>query len=106
MPNISNTMAAGLLHANISNHKGISCIDNNTLLSKKDVLISQRNFSKRNILKFTFNIHKEKWDFVYNFPVQSAFKRFMGVIVQHFENSFPKRTFTLTYKPRSLSKNM
>ena len=60
MPNISNTVAAGLLHANISDHNGIFCIDNNTLLSKKDVLISKRNFSKRNILKFTFNIHKEK----------------------------------------------
>ena len=35
MPNISNTMAAGLLHANISDHKGIFCIDNNTLLHKK-----------------------------------------------------------------------
>ena len=100
MPNISNTMAAGLLHANISDHKGIYCIDNNTSLSKKDVLISTRNFSKRNILKFTFNIHKEKWDFVHNLPVQSAFRQFLGVIVQHFENSFPKRTFTLTYKTR------
>ena len=29
MSNISNTMAAGLLHANISDHKGIFCIDNN-----------------------------------------------------------------------------
>ena len=60
MPNISNTMAAGQLHVNISDHKGIFCIDNNTLLSKKDVLISKRNFSKINILKFTFNIDKEK----------------------------------------------
>ena len=32
-------MAAGLLHANISDHKGIFCIDNNTLLSKKDVFL-------------------------------------------------------------------
>ena len=82
MPNISNTMAAGLLHANISDHKGIFCIDNNTLLSKKDVLISKINFSKRNILKFPFTIHKEKCDFVHNLPVQSAFRRFLGVIVQ------------------------
>ena len=35
MPNISITTAAGLLHANVSDHKGIFCIDNNTLLSKK-----------------------------------------------------------------------
>ena len=35
MSNISNTMAAGLLDANISDHKGIFCIDNNTLLFKK-----------------------------------------------------------------------
>ena len=34
MPNISNTMEVRLLHANISDHKGILCIDNNTLLSK------------------------------------------------------------------------
>ena len=54
MSNISNTMAAGLLHANISDHKGIFCIDNNTLLSKTNVLISKRNFSKINILKLTF----------------------------------------------------
>ena len=33
MPNKSNIMAAGLLHANSSDHKGIFCIDNNTLLT-------------------------------------------------------------------------
>ena len=32
------------------------------------------------------------------FPVHSAFRRFLGVIVQHFENSSPKWTVTLTYK--------
>ena len=47
---------------------------------------------------FTFNIHKEKWDFVHNLPVQSVFRRFLGVIIQNFENSFPKRTFTSTDK--------
>ena len=81
-------MAAGLLHANISDHKGIFCIDNNTLLSKNDVLISKRNFSKRNILKFTLNIHKETWDFEHYLHVQSAFRRFLGVTVQHAENMF------------------
>ena len=50
---------------NISDHRGIFCIDNNTLLSLKDVLIS-----KRNIIKFTLNIHKETWDFVQYLPVQ------------------------------------
>ena len=30
-------MAAGKLHANISDHKCIFCIDNDILLSKKDV---------------------------------------------------------------------
>ena len=53
MPNISNTMAAGLLHANILDHKGIFCIANNTLLSK-NVLIFKRNCRKRNILHLTF----------------------------------------------------
>ena len=37
---ISNTMTAGLLHVNISDHRGIFCIDNNTLLSKENVLRS------------------------------------------------------------------
>ena len=100
MPNISNTMAAGLLHANISDHRGIFVSIITPYPLKKVVLISKRSFSKINILKFTFNIHKEKWDFVYNLLVLSAFRRFLGVIVQHFENSFPKRTFTLTYKTR------
>ena len=49
MPNISNTMAAGLLHANISDHNGIFCIDNNTLLSKKDVLIPKKFLAKDNM---------------------------------------------------------
>ena len=31
MPNTSKTMAAVLLHTNISDHKGIFCIDNNSL---------------------------------------------------------------------------
>ena len=47
-----------------------------------------------------FSIHKETLDCMHYLPVQSAFRRFLGVIVQHFENSFPKRTFTLTYKTR------
>ena len=97
MTNIYNTMEAGLLHANILDHKGIFCIDNNILLS---VLISKRNFSKINRLQFTINIHKETWDCVHYLPVQSALTRFLGVIVQDFENSFPKRTITLTYKTR------
>ena len=71
-----------------------------TPYSVKNVFISKRNFSKINILKFTFNIHKETWDCVHYLPVQSAFRRFLGVIVQHFENRFPKLTFTLTYKTR------
>ena len=57
-------------------------------------------FRKMNILKFTLSIHKETWDFVHYLPVESALRRFLGVIVQHFENSFPKRSFTLTYKSR------
>ena len=69
-------MAAGLLHANISDHKSIFCIENNTLLSLKNVLISKRNFRKRNILKFTLSIHKETCDFVHYLPVQSAFRVF------------------------------
>ena len=42
-----------------------------TPYSLKNVLISKRNFSKINILMFTFNIHKETWDFVHYLPVQS-----------------------------------
>ena len=100
MTNISNNMSAGLLHANISNHKGIFCIDNNTLLSKKMFWYLKEIFVKINILKFIFNIHKETWDWLHYLSVQSAFRRFSGVIVQHFENSFPKQTFRLTYKTR------
>ena len=37
---------------------------------------------------------------MHNLPVQSAFRQSLGVIVQHFENSIPKRTFALTYKTR------
>ena len=81
-------MAGRLLHANISDHKGTFCIDNNTLLSKKNDFISKRNFSKINILKFTLSIHNETWDFGHYSPVHSALIRFcLGIIVQHFENS-------------------
>ena len=43
----------------------------------KNVLLSKRNFSKRNIVKYTLSIHKETWDFVHYLPVQSAFRRFL-----------------------------
>ena len=46
MPNISNTMAAGLLHANISDHKGMFCINNNTLHSKKMFRYLKEIFAK------------------------------------------------------------
>ena len=71
-----------------------------TPYSLKKLFISKRYFSKINILTLAFNIHKETWDLVHYLHVQSAFRRFLGVIVQHLENSFPKRTFTLTYKTR------
>ena len=47
MPNISNSMAAGLLHANILDHNGIFCIDNKTLLSKKMFLYLKDIFAKQ-----------------------------------------------------------
>ena len=49
MANISNTMEAGILHAHISDYKGIY-----TSLSKDNVLISKINFSKRHI---SINLH-------------------------------------------------
>ena len=37
-------MAAGLLHENITDHKGIFCIDNNTLLSIKKCFDIEHKF--------------------------------------------------------------
>ena len=34
------------------------------------------------------------------FTCTESFRQFLGVIVQHFENSFPKQIFKLTYKTR------
>ena len=68
--------------------------------SLKKVLLSKLKFSKINILRLTLSIHKETWDCVHCLHVHSAFRRLLGVVVEHFENSFPKKTFILTYKTR------
>ena len=70
------------LYANNSDLTGILFIDNNNTLFKDDDLIS-----KRNTLKFILRIHRETWNCAHCLHVQSAFRRVLGVIIQHFVNA-------------------
>ncbi len=101
IPNLSSTIDSGLLHVNISDHKGLFCVNNSDTVITEKTTVVKRSFTNKNTTKFARSLNDETWQCVYNAnDSQRAFERFQGVIDQHFDTNFQMQTFTMNYKNR------
>ena len=62
--------------------------------------ITKRNFSQNAISRFIKCVRGQSWNSLDSLDVQNAFSSFQRVIDLHFEEHFPKRTVTMSYKNR------
>ena len=100
VPNVSNNIQCGLLHVNISDHKGLFCINSSATLPDTNITTVKRNMNQKNISLFNSSLGRESWQFIYDNNTQNAFTRFQGVLDQHFDKNFQMQTCTMTYKNR------
>ena len=83
---------SGILRPFISDHNVVFCVCNDKRAYIK------RNFCKRAISKFCKFLKNELWNDIYYSGTQEAFTEFQRIINSHFDKSYKKQTFTLTYK--------
>ena len=88
----------GLLRPYISDHNAIFCVLYNTTVSNYQNFCIKHNFCRKKGSKFRKYLKDESWDNIYYLSTQEAFTEFQGLINSHFDKSFKKHTFTLTYK--------
>ena len=91
---------SGILRPFISDHNAVFCVLNDTTVFNDKHAYIKRNFCKRNISKFCKFLKNELWNNIYYSGTQEAFTEFQLLINNHFNKSFNKQTFTLTYKNR------
>ena len=91
---------SGILRPFISDHNAVFCVLNDTTVFNDKHSYIKRNFCKRNISKFCKFLKNELWNNIYYSGTQEAFTEFQRIIIYHFNKSFNKQTFTLTYKNR------
>ena len=96
---------SGILRPFISDHNAVFCVLNDTTVFNDKhayvfFLYIKRNFCKRNISKFCKFLKNELWNNIYYSGTQEAFIEFQRLINNHFNKSFNKQTFILTYKNR------
>ena len=91
---------SGILRPFISDHNAVFCILNDTTVFNDKHVYIKHNFCKRNISKFCKFLKNELWNNIYYSGTQEAFTEFQLLINNHFNKSFNKQTFTLTYKNR------
>ena len=84
----------------ISDHNAVFCVLNDTTVYNDKHSYIKRNFCKRDISKFCKFLKIELWNDIYYSGTQEAFTEFQRLINSHFDKSFKKQTFTLTYKNR------
>ena len=91
---------SGILRPFISDHNAVFCVLNDTTVFNDKHAYIKRNFCKRNISKFGTLLKNELWNNIYYSGTQEAFTEFQLLINNHFNKSFNKQTFTLSYKNR------
>ena len=91
---------SGILRPFISDHNAVFCVLNDTTVCNDKHSYIKRNFCKRDISKFCKFLKNELWNDIYYSGTQEAFTEFQRLINSHFDKSFMKQTFTLTYKNR------
>ena len=62
--------------------------------------MTKRNYSQKSIYRFIKGLKNQSWISLDMLDVQNAFSWFQRVIDLHFEEHFPKQTFTMSYKTR------
>ena len=60
--------------------------------------MTKRNYSQKSIYKFIKGLKNQSWISLDMLVVQNAFSWFQRDL--HFEEHFPKQTFTMSYKTR------
>ena len=98
--NLSDICKSGVSRFSISDHYAIFGINNSIKICDDTHTIIKREFNQKNISRFIKCVGKQSWISLNSLGVQSAFSWFQRVIDLHFGNSYPKRSFTLTYKNR------
>ena len=97
---IANTSRSGILRLSISDHYAVFCVNTSINVKANKQTVTKRNYSQKSISKFTKSLTNQSWISINILDVQSAFSWFQRVIDLHFEEHFPKQTFTMTYKTR------
>ena len=97
---IANTSRSGILRLSISDHYAVFCVNTSINVKADKQTVTKRNYSQKSISKFTKSLTNQSWISINILDVQSAFSWFQRVIDLHFEEHFPKQTFTMTYKTR------
>ena len=95
------TCRTGILRFSISDHYAVFCINKTINITVDKKVITKRNFSQKSISKFTKCVLDQCWISLNTLDVQKAFSWFQRRVIDlHFEEHFPKRTFTMSYKNR------
>ena len=97
---IANTSRSGILRLSISDHYAVFCVNTSINVKADKQTVTKRNYSQKSISKFTKSLTNQSRISINILDVQSAFSWFQRVIDLHFEEHFPKQTFTMTYKTR------
>ena len=96
----ANTSRSGILRLSISDHYAVFCVNTSINVKADKQTVTKRNYSQKSISKFTKSLTNQSWISINILDVQSVFSWFQRVIDLHFEEHFPKQTFTMTYKTR------
>ena len=91
---------SGILRPFISDQNAVFCVLNDTTVCNDKHSYIKHNFCKRDISKFCKFLKNELWNDIFYSGTQEAFTEFQRIINSHFDMSFKKQTFTLTYKNR------
>ena len=94
---IANTSRSGILRLSISDHYAVFCVNTRINVKADKQTVTKRNYSQKSISKFTKSLTNQSWISINILDVQSVFSWFQRVIDLHFEEHFPKQTFTMCY---------
>ena len=97
---IATTCRSGIIRLTISDHYAVFCINNSINVRQEKQIMTKRNYSQKSIYRFIKGLKNQSWISLDMLDVQNAFSWFQRVIDLHFEEHFPKQTFTMSYKTR------
>ena len=97
---IATTCRSGIIRLTIPDHYAVFCINNSINVRQEKQIMTKRNYSQKSIYTFIKGLKNQSWISLDMLDVQNAFSWFQLVIDLHFEEHFPKQTFTMSYETR------